>query len=164
MAQNPAYGCTMMLNKALKQLIYKIPAAAENHDYWIALTASAFGKIIYIPEATVLYRQHRLNLSGQHDNDSFIRRIERITAKKNLHDVEKKIKLANAFKEVYKQKINEKQLQAINDFILLSKRKSISLFIKNWKNGLKRQTFIQTVLFYVSIFFFKQPVEIENRH
>lgn len=165
LAQNPVYGCTMMLNKALNQLIDTIPAAAKNHDYWVALAASAFGKIVYVPQSTVFYRQHQLNVSGQHDNDSFRKRFKRIKAKKNLDDVERKIRLANAFKKIYKQQLNQIQLQTIDDFILLSRRKSIRLFIKNWNNGLKRQTFLQTILFYISILFLKSSAaEIENRH
>jgi hypothetical protein len=34
------------------------------HDWWLALVASAFGRIGWLPQATVLYRQHSANVLG----------------------------------------------------------------------------------------------------
>ena len=34
------------------------------HDWWLALCAAAMGEVLYLPEATVLYRQHGLNAPG----------------------------------------------------------------------------------------------------
>lgn len=62
--QNVATGCTMMVNKALRDRALPIPLEAIMHDWWLALTAAAFGHIGYISEPTVLYRQHGRNDTG----------------------------------------------------------------------------------------------------
>lgn len=64
LTENRVTGCTMMLNRALIDLANPIPLKAPMHDAWIALVAAAFGQIIPIPEATVLYRQHGDNATG----------------------------------------------------------------------------------------------------
>lgn len=62
--QNVITGCTMMINKPLLKLSLPIPKEAIMHDWWIGLTASAFGKIDVLPETTILYRQHGKNDTG----------------------------------------------------------------------------------------------------
>jgi glycosyltransferase involved in cell wall biosynthesis len=62
--QNTVTGCTAMINRALRDLGGPIPAEAIMHDWWLALVASAFGRIVPLREATVLYRQHDRNDTG----------------------------------------------------------------------------------------------------
>ena len=64
LTHNVVTGCTMMINRPLLQLAAPIPQEAIMHDWWIALTASAFGKIDVVPNATLLYRQHGKNDVG----------------------------------------------------------------------------------------------------
>jgi hypothetical protein len=62
----PALGCTMMLNKPLFKLIINLPdhGISLNHDKWALIIASISGKIFYLPESTVKYRQHSSNVVG----------------------------------------------------------------------------------------------------
>lgn len=62
--QNNATGCTIMINSALRELAQPIPKEARMHDWWLILVAGTFGKIGYVSEATILYRQHGRNDSG----------------------------------------------------------------------------------------------------
>jgi hypothetical protein len=62
--QNAITGCTVMINKALKNKIHFFPEQAIMHDWWAALVAAAFGKIDYVPMATILYRQHDESFVG----------------------------------------------------------------------------------------------------
>lgn len=64
LVQNAVTGCTVMINRALSDLALPIPAEAVMHDWWLALTASAFGQIGHLPASTVLYRQHGANDVG----------------------------------------------------------------------------------------------------
>lgn len=64
MIQNNVTGCTMMINKALKQLLRPFPAEAICHDWYIALVAASLGKVFFLPEATIDYRQHVNNVFG----------------------------------------------------------------------------------------------------
>lgn len=64
LVQNPVTGCAMMINRALADLAGDIPQEAKMHDWWLALTASAFGKIAAVDKASILYRQHSKNAIG----------------------------------------------------------------------------------------------------
>jgi len=56
--QNVATGCTIMINKSLRDRALPIPDAAIMHDWWLALVAAAFGHIGHLSEPVLLYRQH----------------------------------------------------------------------------------------------------------
>lgn len=62
--QNVVTGCTVMVNQALAKAATPIPPQASMHDWWAALVASAIGKIGYVDQATILYRQHHKNTLG----------------------------------------------------------------------------------------------------
>ncbi len=64
LTHNVVTGCTVLFNRALRSVAVPIPGDAKMHDAWMALTASAFGRIDFIPKATVLYRQHGANRVG----------------------------------------------------------------------------------------------------
>jgi rhamnosyltransferase len=61
--QNFVTGCTVMLNRALLRLAVPVPRVVM-HDWWLAQCAAALGSILFLPEATVLYRQHGGNALG----------------------------------------------------------------------------------------------------
>lgn len=62
--RNSITGCTVMINKALRDLACPVPSEAIMHDWWIALIAAAFGKIGHVDEQTIMYRQHENNDTG----------------------------------------------------------------------------------------------------
>jgi len=64
LGQNFVTGCTLGINQALLKVSLPIPYEALMHDWWIALVAAALGRIIFISEPLVLYRQHGKNASG----------------------------------------------------------------------------------------------------
>ncbi len=159
LCQNSVYGCTMMINKKLVDVTGSIPVEAENHDYWYALTASAFGKIFYLSKRTILYRQHQQNASTQHDFNSFSKRFKRIIVdKKNFKDVEWKMKMALVYKRRYYEYLSAHNKKVIDDFIALFNKRTISLMFCNIKNGIRRQTFNQTFLFYFTLIFIKKQL------
>ena len=53
-----------MVNRALKQKCGTIPDDCIMHDWWLALVAVLFGKLVCINEPTMLYRQHSDNQVG----------------------------------------------------------------------------------------------------
>ena len=58
-------GCTMMFNRAAKEVSLPISPRATMHDEWVALCVHFNGGIISIlDEATMLYRQHTSNTLG----------------------------------------------------------------------------------------------------
>jgi glycosyltransferase involved in cell wall biosynthesis len=78
--QNVVTGCTMEINHALRDMMLK----AENlddiimHDWWAALIASWCGRMEFIPEQTIRYRQHTGNSVGAlaiHDKRYLFKRV-----------------------------------------------------------------------------------------
>jgi len=62
--QNTVTGCTMLINRELAYLALPIAPEAIMHDWWIALVAAKFGKIVALKESTMDYRQHSSNDTG----------------------------------------------------------------------------------------------------
>lgn len=65
LVQNSVTGCTMVLNNQLKSWIVRTSINdALMHDWWYALIAKITGSLVYMDEATILYRQHGNNVVG----------------------------------------------------------------------------------------------------
>ncbi len=62
--QNVVTGCTIFVNRSLLNHANPIPKNFVLHDLWLALVASRFGIITFIPKALVCYRQHGFNEIG----------------------------------------------------------------------------------------------------
>ncbi len=66
---NPAAGCTMMFNRALRDLALqatdeKALSDIEMHDGWLLLLASIYGRVDCVDEPLAYYRQHQDNEMG----------------------------------------------------------------------------------------------------
>lgn len=63
--ENICVGCTQVFNRKLFNLVrgHK-PKCEILHDWWLYLSASSFGKVIYDQNAYILYRQHSHNAVG----------------------------------------------------------------------------------------------------
>lgn len=62
--QNFVTGCTLLVNRALLESAVPFPAEAVMHDWWLALCAAAAGRLEFVPQAMVQYRQHGRNAIG----------------------------------------------------------------------------------------------------
>ena len=72
--ENKLIGCTVMINQAVRRILQgsSLPQNARFHDGWLGLIAAAFGKISFIKEPTILYRQHENNIVGDKGFISYI--------------------------------------------------------------------------------------------
>ena len=61
---NLVTGCTALINEPLAEKALPIPEKAIMHDWWLALVASAFGRLVYLDIPLVHYRQHDNNTIG----------------------------------------------------------------------------------------------------
>jgi len=64
---NDATGCTMMFSRKLLSAVLPIPENVISHDWWIAIQAKRQGRITYLPEGLIRYRQHINNQIGAAD-------------------------------------------------------------------------------------------------
>ena len=63
LVENSITGNTVIINKALLD-IYKRPKVSFMHDWWLGMIAFTFGKVGYLNECLVKYRQHESNELG----------------------------------------------------------------------------------------------------
>ena len=63
LVENNITGNTVIINKALLD-IYKRPKVSFMHDWWLGMIAFTFGKVGYLNECLVKYRQHESNELG----------------------------------------------------------------------------------------------------
>ena len=64
LAQNVVLGCAMIANAAARKISLPYRLHDMPHDQWVAVNASRYGRIEFIRDATILYRQHGDNHSG----------------------------------------------------------------------------------------------------
>lgn len=65
LVQCPAYGCTMVFNKCLADIIKgNPPVSVSAHDFWVYQTAVLTGTVYYDSDSYILYRQHGNNQEG----------------------------------------------------------------------------------------------------
>jgi len=64
LVQNFVTGCTVLMNRPLIGAALPLPENILMHDWWFALMAASLGKLVYISQATVRYRQHGGNEVG----------------------------------------------------------------------------------------------------
>lgn len=76
LVQNWIYGCTMILNRKMIDLISNIPSNVDTHDYWISLCAMCNDnvKILYDSEITMVHRLHDGNATGKQDSQGIKKR------------------------------------------------------------------------------------------
>lgn len=74
--ENRCIGCTIMMNKALVDMVGEPCEGIRYHDWWVALIAAAFGSIRFLNVPTLLYRQHGHNQVGQTDFKTYVKQRE----------------------------------------------------------------------------------------
>lgn len=147
LTQNIVTGCTLMINRALlKQMqLQPYPEYTLMHDWWLALIAAAFGRIGWIAEPTVLYRQHNANQVGAKDARKFSynwqRFCDQLASRDILRDTYRQ---AACFQEIYGKQLDLPIQYMIETFSKLSsypKIKRIYCLFRYgfWKSGILRK-------------------------
>ena len=126
LVQNCATGCSMMINRALRDLALPIPREAMMHDWWLALVAAAFGGIGYCAEPTMLYRQHGENDIGA-KKWGLVDLVPRLTTVAGARgffdertDVLRRVRIqARAFLERYASRLTRGQREMLEAYVTL---------------------------------------------
>lgn len=142
--ENKLIGCTVMMNAALRKVLLscQLPNKARYHDWWVALIAASMGKIGYVNEGTLLYRQHGGNIVGGDDFFSYVR--NRIAS---LHEQKEALRSlyrqADEFRTIYHELLPEECREIITRFANLEQynfiaRRLLILHCGYLKTGLIR--------------------------
>jgi hypothetical protein len=137
--QNTVTGCTVMINRKLAQKCLHIPDGAIMHDWWMGLVASYFGKIGYLPQSTIRYRQHTQNSIGAKGFDMGF--VLKNFQKKQILD--KNISQAKDFLEIFNDKLDKDTRFMLEEFVNLQnksffQKRKILLKYNLLKHGLIR--------------------------
>ena len=136
-------GNLMVLNRKTCELVlFHKPKYFYMHDWWIYICVSAFGKVIYAPVSTLLYRQHTNNVIGGTQSlfAIMIRRLKRFCEySENTYPVYRQGK---EFKEIFGSKLETSVVTVLNN--LLSSKES---FFKRVFYALSSNNFSRMTLF-----------------
>ncbi len=112
---NMAPGCTMLINRALIDALGEVEdvQGIVMHDWWIMLVAAALGKIAFVDQPLVKYRQHGANVEGARTYD-VLRYLSIVGEVAKAH--ERAQEQAAAFAKAYEGRLSEKDYCACRDY------------------------------------------------
>ncbi|MBS4815042.1 MAG: glycosyltransferase family 2 protein [Clostridium sp.] len=144
--QNNVTGCTMLWNRKLNDMIKKtINTNIVMHDWWIALIACLYGKIVFSSNALIYYRQHNKNVVGATKVSSFRFVLMRL---KDIDHV--KFTLSSAVEQaehLYRcsQNVDDYKLNVMKTFCSLKKKNKIQKVNLILKYHFFKQGWIQII-------------------
>lgn len=119
--ENKLIGCTMIMNRAMAELLKgELPVKdMRMHDWWIGLIGAALGKVVYLPEPLLLYRQHGNNIVGSKSFTGYIKK-RLASLKKQKQILKATERQAQAFLSVYGSRLSPQNQTVIKQFATLS--------------------------------------------
>jgi glycosyltransferase involved in cell wall biosynthesis len=155
LVQNVVTGCTSLFNRKLANLAFPTPEKAIMHDWWFALVAAHFGKVLSIDEPLMLYRQHLNNTVGAKPFSVFgapKRNFQRVL--RVIRHERKKLDQAESFLKRYSEQLNKESTDLLTEYVntkYSSRFQRLRTLIKHrlFKIGVTRNVF--------HLFFFRAP-------
>ena len=157
LVQNNVVGGALMMNRALAERITAIPAHCVMHDQWIALVASAFGHIDFVPESLYLYRQHGDNVLGAGKGSRIMeilgrfgigRKDGKTKAEMDAHSqsVYREMFLqAECFRSCFDAELSAQQKHLLDEFTAIPKRNRLGKICTILRYGFTYNLFHRTV-------------------
>lgn len=117
--ENKVIGCTVMVNHRIVSYLKELPEQIRVHDWWLALICSHFGRIVYLREPTLLYRQHSGNLIGGSSYGSYVK--QRLASVQRQREVlQASYRQGDAFLRLYGDEMSETQREIAEKFAGMS--------------------------------------------
>ncbi|MEB3100938.1 glycosyltransferase family 2 protein [Ferviditalea candida] len=150
LVQNIATGCTMMMNKRLKELSLPIPKQAIMHDWWIALVASISSGIHHIDSPTLLYRQHGTNNIGaqKYSLPYLLNRFGKAS-----ESIERIIHQGERLSSKFSNQLNQDQLKMLESFINFLHNNRFNRLIDIFKYRFRKHGLLRNVGFILAMLF-----------
>lgn len=154
--RNSAYGCTIMFNNQLKNLVVK----SDNiimHDKWIEIIGASFGETCLCPDTDILYRRHGDNTSATKKYGKLSYLTSRLTKILSFIKGGKGVQVqnlllqANAFSGRYRDKLSESKREQLDAFLMLPKVSRIKRLKILLENDIRMETTLLTINFYILV-------------
>ena len=128
---NTITGCTLVSKKKFLEKILPIPMDSKYviHDSWIGLVVSLYGKITYLNEPTIKYRQHGDNQVGTNHLSHKFTKLDDV---RNLF-MDVKVQLFTTYVNndyIFPDELKKQNKKALEYFKMLQKKKYINF--KGW--------------------------------
>lgn len=143
--QNHVTGCTMMMNRALVDLV-NLQEDYDDilmHDWLAAIVAAGLGKVAFVDCPTMLYRQHAVNSVGakKYGLALLISKLRNRSIKKSLIAATRQ---AEQIANTYEHQLDKQLYQLTYQYSQIFKKNKIQriqFYFSNkvWKKGLPRQ-------------------------
>lgn len=129
---NCVTGCTIMSKKQFIEKILPLPAKSKYlvHDMWMGLIVSIYGKVAYLDEKTIYYRQHGNNQIGANKLSQKLKTFEEV---RNFF-IDIKLGIFEGYveyNEKFPEKLKKENVQALKYYQDIKEKKNINF--KNWK-------------------------------
>ncbi len=150
--QNIATGCTMMMNKQLKDLVLPVPNESIMHDWWIALVASIYAGVYHLNTSTVLYRQHGENNIGakKYSLYYFLTRYGKLN--ESFKSNQRIIKQAESLIVKHKEQLNNQQYKLVNSFTSLFRKNRFHRLIDIYLYRYRKHGILRNIGFMFTMF------------
>jgi glycosyltransferase involved in cell wall biosynthesis len=137
--QNTLTGCTCMYNRALAELITQPePKYMVMHDWWLILTASAFGKVGHLDVQTVLYRQHGSNEIGAKNVRTITYKLDRLLHGEEVRQaISITYRQAESFLAYYGHRLTPAQQELLAEYCRIPAMNKLD----RWRSIIKLRTF-----------------------
>ena len=129
---NCVTGCTVMSKKEWIDTMLPFPSKSKYvvHDHWIGLIISLNGKLVYMPEKYIKYRQHGNNEIGTNKISHKFTKLEQV---RNLF-IEVKLGVFGTYvenNEKFPKELQELNTRSYNYFKMIEKKKNFNF--RNWE-------------------------------
>ena len=147
---NCVTGCTLLSKKKFIKDILPVPYKSKYvaHDHWMALMVSLKGKMVYMPEKYIKYRQHGNNQIG---TEKISHKFTRLDQVRNLF-LEVKLGVFGTYvenNEKFPKELQELNTKAYEYFKMLEKKKNINF--RGW-NIFHKLYKSETLIYYLENF------------
>ena len=143
LVQNNVTGCTLIMNRPLRELIASHAKAKDlfMHDWFIALTAAAFGRIAFVDRPLTRYRQHGGNAIGASSKPLLLRGLD---ALKHRKETKRRILLTythtKVFRKLYEGELPEEALAVVDAYLSTQRMRKIPRVLAVYRMGCRMQS------------------------
>lgn len=149
---NDVTGCTVMINKILRNLALNGSDSVDvMHDMWLGLLATKFGKINFVSEPTMLYRQHSRNVVGT--SSSIKDKIKRMNSDSEVNRIITSVNAANSLLILYGDKMTIAELKLLTTVANYGQNSIYNALINSLKSKVFKNSVTATIAFYMKLTF-----------
>lgn len=128
------HGCCIMFNKALLEALKQnFPDYVYMHDHFLTIFAVTFGKMIYIDQSLMWYRQHSDNVTGNIPT-SFLGRLKTFLDRENPVLEHRHYRANEAFYNAYQDRMMDTQKTLFENYLKYPKVSRLERVAIVWKN------------------------------